>query len=147
VELKEFIKESLIQIAEGIEAAQTEVRDCGGFVNPAHRTNSKESHQSHFGSLSNGQNIFLVDFNVAVNVAEDSGTNASAKIKVASLLELGAGGKSNNSSSASSKIEFKVPLALPVDSISEENLKAQDQQVIEKRKQQREAIRNRKSFI
>lgn len=32
MELKEYIKETLVQISEGVEAAQTEVRDCGGYT-------------------------------------------------------------------------------------------------------------------
>jgi len=37
MELKEFIRETLAQIAAGVEASQIEVRDAGGYVNPAYR--------------------------------------------------------------------------------------------------------------
>jgi hypothetical protein len=43
LELKDFIRETLAQIAAGVEAAQTEVRDAGGFVNPAHRLAKQEN--------------------------------------------------------------------------------------------------------
>ena len=143
MELQEFIRETLSQIAAGIEAAQTEVRDCGGFVNPAHRVSPKGSNESHFGVLDTGQNIFLVDFDVAVTVIEESGAEAGAKLKVASMLSLGAGAETSNSSSATNKISFKVPLALPVDSVTEEQLKEQDERIKEKRRKQEEDRRRR----
>jgi hypothetical protein len=142
MELKEYIKETLVQISEGIEAAQTEVRDCGGFVNPAHRTSVKTSDPSHFGAVENGQNIFLVDFDVSISVIEGSGTDAHAKLKVASLISLGAGGKSSQSSNSTNRISFKVPLGLPVDAVSEEQLNQRDARVAENRRKQTERIRS-----
>jgi len=141
VELKEFIRETLAQIAAGVEAAQTEVRDAGGFVNPAHRTGKQEQDKSHFGSLTSGQNIFLVDFDVTVTVIEATETEGKAKLNVAGLLNLGTGGQSNASSTATNRISFKVPLAMPVDAISLEELQRQDQALAERRRRQTEAIR------
>ena len=141
MELKDFVKETLSQIVAGVEAAQTEVRDCGGLVNPAYRPRKKEPSASHFGELDHGQNIFLIDFDVAVTVLEESGTEAKVKLNVVSLLGLGAGGESSNSNSATNKISFKVPLALPVDSVSTEKLKERDKIIEEKRRKQTEEIR------
>lgn len=141
MELREFIKETLGQIAAGVEAAQTEVRDAGGIVNPAHRTGKQESEKSHFGSLTSGQNIFLVDFDVTVTVVESTETQGRAKLNVAGLLSLGTGGESNASSSSTNRISFKVPLAMPVDSVSLDDLRRQDAELAEKRRKQTEAIR------
>ena len=62
-------------------------------------------------------------------------------MNVASLLTLGAGGESSQSSRATNKISFKVPLALPTDSVSEGQLKEQDEIVRENRRKQTERIR------
>lgn len=141
MELKEFIQETLAQIAAGVEAAQTEVRDAGGFVNPAHRAGKTDQSNSHFGSLTSGQNIFLVDFDVTVTVIEAKETEGKAKLNVAGLLNLGTGGQSNASSSATNRISFKVPLAMPVDSVSMEELQKQDAALAERRRKQTEQIR------
>lgn len=141
MELKEFIRETLAQIAAGVEASQTEVRDAGGFVNPAHRTGKQEHDKSHFGSLTSGQNIFLVDFDVSVTVLEATETKGKAKLNVAGLLNLGTGGQSNASSTATNRITFKVPLAMPVDAVSLEELQKQDQALAERRRKQSEQIR------
>lgn len=141
MELKEFISETLAQIAAGVEAAQTEVRDAGGFVNPPHRTGKQEQDKSHFGALTSGQNIFLVDFDVTVTVIEATETEGKAKLNVAGLLNLGAGGQSNASSTATNRISFKVPLAMPVDAVSLKELEGQDQALAERRRLQTEQIR------
>ena len=141
MELKEFIRETLAQIAAGVEGAQTEVRDAGGFVNPAHRAGKQEQDKSHFGSLTSGQNIFLVDFDVTVTVIEATETEGKAKLSVAGFLNLGTGGQSNASSTATNRISFKVLLAMPVDAVSLEELQKQDQTIAERRRQQSEQIR------
>ena len=141
MELKEFIRETLSQIAAGVEAAQTEVRYAGGFVNPAHRVGKQEQDKSHFGALTSGQNIFLVDFDVTVSVIEATETEGRAKLSIAGFVNLGTGGQSNASSTATNRISFKVPLAMPVDTVSADELKQQDQELAERRRKQSEDIR------
>lgn len=126
MDLKDFVKETLSQIAAGVNESIPQVREAGGLVNPAVRTNTKTTDPSHFANLGTGRSIFLVDFDVAVTVEEDSATNAEAKISVATLLSLKTSGESGNRSSFTNRIGFKVPLALPVDPISEEQLKTKE---------------------
>ena len=114
MELKDFVKETLVQIVAGVHASQEEIRQLGGIVNPATLSNNPNS-PSYFASVDSSRPVFLVDFDVAVTVAENSGTNAHAKLSVASLISLGAGGNSGNSSASTNRLAFKVPLALPVD--------------------------------
>jgi hypothetical protein len=114
MDLKEFVKETLVQITAGVRDAQAEVRTLGGIVNPATLSRS-EGGGSYFSSVDDMHHVFLVDFDVAVTVSENTGTNAQAKLNVATLLSLGAGGQSANSSAATNRLTFKVPLALPLD--------------------------------
>lgn len=111
-------------------------------MNPAHRVSAVNSSEAHFGVLTNGQNIFLVDFDVSVTVVEESGKSANAKLKVASLSNIGGGAESNTSNAATNRISFKVPLGLPVDAVSEE-LKEQDEREFERRRKASEAFQNR----
>lgn len=132
MDLKDFVKEALVQISTGVKDAQSAVRDLGGVVNPATYPSSSAG-GAYFGNYEDGQHIFLVDFDVAVSVTENSGTNAEAKLKVASFLSLGAGGESSAQNETTNRLTFKVPLALPVDKQSQDKLKAdslhQDQMV------------------
>lgn len=125
MELKEFVTQALTQISEGVKESQESIRELGGYVNPAVRIGASAG-ASHVSSLSDGQNIYTVDFNIAISVAESSGANAGAKLTVASVLNLGGGTNSSESNSTLSNISFKVPLALPVDPVSLSNLKSED---------------------
>lgn len=126
MELKDFIRETLTQICEGVEESLVRARETGGYVNPATTANSKSNDSSHFANIGHGRNVFLVDFSVAVSVEENLDKNAHAKLKVASVLSLGVGGDVANKSSATNQISFKVPLALPVDPITQDELKARE---------------------
>jgi len=139
MELKDFVKETLSQISEGIQESLAPVRNAGGYVNPATRINTKSTDSSHFASMDAGRNVFLVDFDVAVTVTEETGTNAKAKLSVASLVDLSAGGNSGNVSSSTNRISFKVPLAMPVDQITHDELKKRES---EQARKNAEVIRN-----
>lgn len=41
MDLKEFVRETLVQIATGVKDAQSDVRALGGIVNPAAQNPSK----------------------------------------------------------------------------------------------------------
>jgi hypothetical protein len=113
MDLKDFVASTLTQITQGVSEAQSVVRSSGGLVNPA--MTGVVNRESYFGSVETGQHVFLVDFDVAVVASEATGTHAGAKLEVASILSLGVGGKSDAATQSTSRIKFKVPIALPVD--------------------------------
>jgi len=124
MDLKEFVKETLVQITAGVRDAQGEVRSLGGIVNPATLSRT-DGAGSYFSTIDDVHHVFLVDFDVAVSVTENTGTNAGAKLNVATFLTLGAGGQSANSSAATNRLTFKVPLALPLDEPTRSKLVAE----------------------
>jgi len=121
MDIKDFVKEALLQITAGVKDAQEQVRDSGGYVNPSVVASAPgKAEMAHFALMESGQNVFLVDFDVAVSVAESTEGGAGAKLAVASLFSLQAGGKAGATSESTSRIKFKVPLALPLDSASKQ---------------------------
>ncbi|MCU7850059.1 MAG: hypothetical protein KZQ89_19125 [Candidatus Thiodiazotropha sp. (ex Lucinoma kastoroae)] len=122
MDLKDFVKETLVQISSGVKDAQDDVRALGGYANPAARVQVRESDSSHLAQIGGGQNVFMIDFDVAISVIEESEAGAEAKLKVASFLSLGGGGTVGSSSSSTNRISFKVPLALPVDTESKKRM-------------------------
>jgi len=123
MELSEFVKQSLTQIVSGVKASQEEIRSQGGYVNPAIFASSPgNASTTHFGSVGDGQNVLLVDFDVAVTVTDTIEGGAGGKLSVASFFKVEAGGKGSTASEATSRIQFKVPLALPVDPITKQKL-------------------------
>ena len=126
MELSEFVKQSLTQIVAGVKASQDEIRNQGGYVNPAVFASSPGNvGTTHFGSVDDGQNVLLVDFDVAVTITDTIEGGVGGKLSVASLFKVEAGGKGSTASEATSRIRFKVPLALPVDPITKQKLDAE----------------------
>jgi hypothetical protein len=117
MELREFVAQTLTQITEGVVDAQKAVHSKGAGVNPAMHNIAKEADggYSFFGWASGkGSNpVFLVNFDVAVTATEGTQTKGGIGIAVG-ILGAGSQGQSDKNSSAVSRIQFKVPLILPL---------------------------------
>ena len=123
MDLKDFVKETLVQISAGVQESIDDVRESGGYANPSASGNVKSEHTSHFGSMGEGQNVFLVDFDVAVTVDDGSEVSGGGKLKVAGVFSVGGEAGNSSRSSSTNRVSFKIPLALPVDPISHEEVK------------------------
>ena len=122
MDVKEFVRDTLVQISQGVRESQEIVREYGGFINPAARVASKNSSESHLTTINDGQSVFLVDFDIAVNVSEENSVGGEAKLKIASVFSASGEKGSTTESSSTSRIGFKVPLALPVDEVSKSKM-------------------------
>lgn len=115
MELQEFVKESLVQIARGIEAASKELENTGAHINPKNVYVNSDARQN-YGRLSKEKEynpvVELVEFDVAVHASEGKGTNGKIGISVGSI-GLGAGGKSQEASKSESRIKFRIPVVFP----------------------------------
>lgn len=113
MELKNFISQALTSIVEGVIDAQQKTVAHGAFVNPGGLTRTTQSTSSDAIWDHTDNNIArLVSFDVAVTVEEGTKTNAKIGV-VAGVLNLGAGGASENKELAVSRIQFSVPVLLP----------------------------------
>jgi hypothetical protein len=128
MELKEFVKETLVQISEGVKESQGSVRTIGGYVNPTVTYAQGKSELVYFGETALGHHTFLVDFDVAVVAAEKKAAEGGAKLAVASFLSIGGSGSSDSESKSTSRVKFKVPLALPFDEQSMKEKRQKDEE-------------------
>lgn len=104
MELKEFVKESIKNIMDGVSEAQKEVG--GGKVASRFPGGSLSWYES---GLSNRQ---LIDFEVSVNAVEKEGSEAKLNV-VAAVVGGGVKGDSSTASSHTAKLQFKVPVEFP----------------------------------
>lgn len=110
MELKEFIKETLVQIAQGVREAQEELKEQGTIINPelSHAPSGEKI-------MVQGRPYMLqqVDFTVALTLSESGSSKKGISVSFASILA--AGGNTNNDSrnEATNTIKFKVPIVLP----------------------------------
>ena len=111
MQLQEFIKQVLVQIAEGVKEADQELG--AGYVNPEPRGDTKLNKVAEAGYIPSDKGTLIqqVQFDVAVSSAEGKETKGGIGLMIAPLA-LGSQGKSDSSSSSTSRISFKVPLAL-----------------------------------
>lgn len=109
MELKEFIRETLVQIAVAIKEAQAASAETGAIICPRH--------SGMFGATKDVMHtesgiIETVSFDVAVSTTEGTETKGGIGIFVAPLA-LGLQGKSAQQNLCVSRIQFSVRISLP----------------------------------
>jgi hypothetical protein len=118
MDLKEFVKLSLVQISEGIEDANNELKNIDAMVNPLNISEYPDSSQI-YARTENREDVRQtsrivekVEFNVAVIVESGKKGSAGAKLSIASI-GIGADGKLEYSNKSESRIKFSVPVVFP----------------------------------
>ena len=112
MDLREFVSAALQQVIAGIEDAQAVVEG-DGEINPNIWNSQRQDAAKHKILESDGGKwIHLVEFDVAVTVAESTGTKGGIGLVVGPVA-LGSKGESNAQSSSVSRIKFEVPVAYP----------------------------------
>lgn len=99
MELREFIKTSLVDIMRGVQDAQTEINgdpDARGAINPA------------FGEIKD--TMTRVAFDVAVTVSSETKADGKAGIDIYAV-KLGGGASKQLQDSTVSRLAFEVPIA------------------------------------
>lgn len=107
MELKTFIKQSLIEIVEAVSEAGKTVAEHGARLNP-----NAEGWADDYSGHVNPADLQQVDFEVAVTAEDTTGIDGKAGIKVFSF-EIGGGGSHQAAVGSVSKIRFSVPILLP----------------------------------
>lgn len=113
MELKDFISETLTQIAIGVVDAREKIAklNANARVNP-YLDPMTDLLTNQGILLAGGDAVQMVAFEVSVTTRDASTTRGGVGIFVVPLA-LGSSGQSNNEQTGSSKISFHVPLVLP----------------------------------
>jgi len=118
VDLKEFVKESIVQIAEGIEEANTALSESSAMVNPVNVIAHSEEAQAYGRTRKRNDNnpnsriVEKVQFDVAVVAETGEQGKAGAKLSIASI-GIGAEGKTEKTNKSESRIKFSIPVVYP----------------------------------
>jgi hypothetical protein len=111
VELKEFVSLALQQVMSGVSEAQAAAP--AGEINPKIWSPQRDAlAKMRIVESNNGKWIHLVEFDVAVTVAEGTGTKGGLGLVVGPIA-LGSSGQSTSQNSMVSRIKFEVPVAWP----------------------------------
>jgi hypothetical protein len=109
MQLREFIKEVLTQIVDGVRDAQEP--NGGAFVVPAGDGGHKYAEHPRFAASARLKST-IVDFDVAITAEDSDKVGGSAGVKVFSV-EFGAKGEVSSKDTTASRVQFAVPLLLP----------------------------------
>lgn len=110
MELQEFIKNTLIQITNGVIEAQNELKDTGCLIIPEGFT--LQGGQIKQGYKNEYRAIQTVKMNIAVSVSENSGTQKG--IGVVNVFKAGISSDDKVGNEKITNLEFEIPIALPV---------------------------------
>ena len=117
MELKDFVSATLLEIVEGVQAAQVKAKKFGSVISPDLGPQAQGTLQKQGVQISNTMQVIeFVEFDVCVttsnNAEKENEINGGIKIQI---FNLGGSLKekflSNNQ--AQHKIKFKVPLVYP----------------------------------
>ena len=115
MELKEFIKETLVQIAEGVKLAQDDYAKLGGKVNPDGMYEySQDITHGNPGKYQTDRKTPLSRVDFEISLSDEAGESGKSGIGVLlGALTLGSVGEDNNKTTSLTKVRFSVPVKLP----------------------------------
>ncbi len=109
MELQEFIKNTLVQITNGVIDAQNELKGTGCIINPE---SFHSGNEIKIGYKNEYRSIQKIKMNVVVNVTENSGSKSG--IGVAKIIKAGIDSEESVSNGKVTSLEFEIPVAFPV---------------------------------
>lgn len=117
--LSEFIKETLIEIATGIKESQDKIKELGGISSPAIiSVMSKSDTQGFLGKTTDGRYAYFIDFDITVQVSETTAQDGKGKLQIG-VFSVGGNIAQDASTNSLNHIRFRIPFSPPVDAETE----------------------------
>lgn len=111
MDIKDFVKESLMQIADSINEVNMELKEKGTYIPSGDIVGEgvlfsviKDSETRHF---------IKVDFDLAVTASQEHGSSGGGGLSIASFANVGIKGEDKEGKEEISRIKFMIPMALP----------------------------------
>jgi dihydroxyacetone kinase len=111
VELKTFVKEAIVQIAEGIKEAQE--TKTGAYIAPLLQYSGDSNNKKLTITDNHSHNATqLITFDIAVTATEDNRKTGGATLKIIAAA-VGAEMEKSQQNSTVSRIRFEIPIVWP----------------------------------
>ena len=111
MDLKEFTKQTLLQIVEGTNEANDAIEGIGAFI-PYTNVSGNGKKIWAYDDQGAPRYVLEVNFDVAIAATETEGKNGGASLRGASLISLDAGAESTVANQVVSRVKYTLPLAL-----------------------------------
>lgn len=109
MELKDFIKETIVQIYEGVNEAKEALKESEVIINAPLDKESKSVDMVH-----GHRKYQVIEFNLSVTTEEKEGNKQGIGI-AASFLSAGVSRDKENNGISINTIKFSIPISLPQD--------------------------------
>ncbi len=110
MDLKEFTKETLVQIVQGVNEANDYLAEFDAYVTrDIYKSTTGDRYLDRNGHYTHAVNI---DFDVAVTATESNETKGGGGIKVVQLFHAGMESSKNNENQSISRVKYSIPLVL-----------------------------------
>jgi hypothetical protein len=110
--VKEFVEDTLVQIVEGVQAAQNRIDKTGAAINRIGMTLQFAQLQGRRYDPKTGEIEELVQFDIALTNESGTGTKGGVGVFLGTV-NLGTQGQSTNKDSSVSRVQFSVPIVYP----------------------------------
>lgn len=120
IELKDFVRETLTQIVDGMTEFGEKNAETGW--SPVPTMNSQVTAATGFIShvSADGQQrstVMPIEFDIAITSEEEDQAGGKVGIKVLSLVDIAGGGEMKSINTSVSRVSFKIPLKMPSEDI------------------------------
>ena len=127
MKLRTFIEETLTEIASGIANANERLQTTGAVANPSNIYVQCDKDSKIFAvwdqnALEMHPTVELIEFDVAIISDQSAETGANVGVSI-SIAKFGAGGKSMDRASETSRVKFRVPFVYPRPSSARKRLR------------------------
>lgn len=129
MDIKNFVKETLVQIAEGVIDAQQSIKSSTAVINP-NRVGINSIGQKYLAK-SGATFVHDIEMEIAVTISDKEGNEGGLKV-VAGVFSIGGGAKNEYLNNTISTVKFKIPMVLPVsDSENKKMIRIDGPRVVE----------------
>lgn len=142
MDLKEFIKETIVGIVEASRELQERFEKDGVIINPPVSLKERDLYE-HEDTRHRYRRVETIEFDVAVTASSESSGGGKAGLKVLSF-EAGGEGRHLRQNEQVSRVKFSLPLVLSPASIEGENKAAAQRQAKEQADRLRQTSQSRK---
>ena len=112
MKLQEFIKESILEIMNGVKEAQ-QSNSTGAKINPGDLRLGDGIKHAHLYDFGSGSLLSSVEFDIAVTAEKSKETKGGIGVFVGAI-GIGSQGQSDSKNVSLSRIKFTIPIRMPL---------------------------------
>ena len=111
MDIKDFVKESLMEIADSINEVNMELKEKGTYIPYGDMVGEGVLFSVIKGKET--RHFIKVEFDLAVTVSHEQNTSGGGGLSIASLANMGVKSEDKDGKEEISRIKFMIPMALP----------------------------------